>query len=80
MNADRLKLFMEVDAEMDRALAEYGPFPTEMHGYAVLKSELGEAWVEIQKKDATRTREEMIQVAAMAVQFLADFANVPRPN
>lgn len=80
MNADRLKLFIEIDAEIDRATAKHGPFGTAHHGYAVILEELDEAWDEIKANNNARTREEMVQVAACAIRYLIDLSNDPRPN
>lgn len=80
MNADRLKLFMEVDAEIDRATAKHGAFYSAHHGYAVILEELDEAWDEIKANNSTKTREEMVQVAACAIRYLMDLSNVPRSN
>ena len=60
----------EVTAELDYAYAKHGDFQSSHEGYAVILEELDEAWEEIKRNDKGRAREEMIQVAAMAIKFL----------
>lgn len=62
----------EVKTEIVKATKKFGPFPTPHHGYAVILEELDEAWQEIKHGPPERVREEMVQVAAMAVRFLMD--------
>ena len=45
-------------------------FNSDHEGYAVIKEELEEVWEEIKKDNHQLAREEMIQVAAMAVKFV----------
>lgn len=73
-------IFCEVEAEIQRATAKHGPFPTRHHGWAVIKEELDEAFDEIKANDNDKLRYEMIQVAAMAMRFIMDLANDTRPN
>jgi NTP pyrophosphatase (non-canonical NTP hydrolase) len=63
--------------EMDRALAEYPDhFHSPHEGISVIKEEYEELWDEIKKKPAKRSkkrmREEAVQLAAMAIRFIAD--------
>jgi NTP pyrophosphatase (non-canonical NTP hydrolase) len=70
---ERLDVFDDVDREL---LAAQRKFPTGFHnaheGYAVLLEEVDEAWNAIKKNDILHAREEMVQVAAMAVRFLLE--------
>ena len=45
-------------------------FNSDHEGYAVIKEELEEVWDEIKKDNHQLAREEMVQVAAMAVKFV----------
>ena len=45
-------------------------FNSDHEGYAVIKEELEEVWDEIKKDNHKLAREEMTQVAAMAVKFI----------
>lgn len=62
----------QVEEEIISASNKFGAFPTAMHGYAVILEELDEMWDEVKAKNIPRAREEAIQVAAMAIQFLID--------
>ena len=63
----------QVAAELDRAYAKF-PVPQKSNheGYAVVLEELDEAWDEIKRDHSGLARKEMIQVAAMAIRFIAD--------
>lgn len=67
-----VRIMGEVMDEVDRASKLHGPFPTLHHGYAVLLEEVDELWDGIKKNDKVNTREEAIQVAAMAIRFVMD--------
>lgn len=62
----------EVITELHRAISLHPTFHSPHHGYAIILEELDEAWDEIKKNNTRRTREEMIQVAAMAIRFIHD--------
>lgn len=70
---DRLKdVLIAVGVELLNARVKYPPFPTEHHGYGVLKEEVDEMWDEIKANNIPRAREEAVQVAAMAISFILD--------
>ena len=48
------------------------PFNSYHEGYAVLKEEVDELWDDIKGNRRSGAREEAVQVAAMAIQFLID--------
>jgi hypothetical protein len=62
----------QVKDELFRAMKNNAPMNSAHEGYAVILEELDETWDEIKRNDPVRTREEMIQVAAMAIRFLYD--------
>ena len=63
----------QVAAELDRAYAKFPVPQTSNHeGYAVVLEDLDEAWDEIKRDNSVYARKEMIQVAAMAIRFIAD--------
>lgn len=72
-NDETQPVLIAVLAELCRAEELFPDFNSPHEGYAVLKEELDEAWDEIKNNDEERTREEMIQVAAMAIKFLKCF-------
>lgn len=67
----------ECSAELSRAMRKHGPMRGAHEGYAVILEELDELWDEIkrQKIDPEAMRKEAIQVAAMAMRFVADVCN-----
>ena len=56
--------------ELYRATKLYGPFPSKMHGLAVIQEEVDELWDAVRRKEGAQG--ECVQVAAMAVRFLMD--------
>lgn len=65
----------EVADEVLRAITKHPQgFRSYHEGYAVLLEEVDELWEEIkrQKVDCVNVRKEAVQVAAMALRFLAD--------
>ena len=65
----------EVYEELKKAMTSHQSMFDAHHGYAIILEELDEAWYEIKCNDNVRTREEMIQVAAMALRFLHDVSD-----
>lgn len=66
-------IFGEVEEELERASAEFGPFRSPHEGYAILKEEVDELWDDVKCSAPTECmRAEAIQVAAMAVRFVYD--------
>ena len=65
---------LEVIREFNRASSLHPPFNSAHEGYAVLLEEVDELKAEVWKRhhDPERMRKEAIQVAAMALRFLAD--------
>lgn len=62
----------EVASELRKATDKFLEFNSAHEGYAVLLEEVDELWHEVKKNDPTRSREEAIQVAAMAIRFILD--------
>ena len=58
--------------ELDRATAKFGTFNSTHEGYAVILEELDEMWDEVKHNRLDRACAEAIQVAAMAIRFVAD--------
>jgi hypothetical protein len=67
-------LAREVFAELERAEAKHAPMHGPHEGYAVILEELDELWDEVkaQHQDKAKMRKEAMQVAAMALRFIAD--------
>ena len=69
--------FHSVRIELEKAQAKFPRFNSGHEGWAVIAEELDELWREVRSNQATpdrnnRMRKEAIQVAAMAIRFLAD--------
>lgn len=58
--------------EAKRAAEKFKPFNSPHEGFAVLKEEVDELWEEIKCNCIEAAKEEAVQVAAMALRFLAD--------
>lgn len=76
---DTIEVFKEIDAELNRAYAQFPNFHSPHEGFAVLKEEVDELWLEVRgKSDGPQglrklaMRKEAIQVAAMAIRFIRD--------
>jgi hypothetical protein len=65
-------ILQEISNELERATRAYGPFNSPHEGYAVILEELDEMWDEIKANNFNRSKEEVIQVAAMCVRYLMD--------
>jgi hypothetical protein len=70
----------EASAELSHAMGIYGAMRGMHEGYAVILEELDELWDEIKQRnpDKRRVRAEAIQVAAMALRFVADVCGEPQ--
>lgn len=79
--ADYLLIAHTVLDELACATAKFAPMHSAHEGYAVILEELDELKAEVFKspmhRDPDRIRDEAIQVAAMAIRFLADIVGVP---
>lgn len=73
---DFQKLLSLVREELYSANEKFGPFNSAHEGWAVLKEEVDELWVEVKKKQSMRSpelmRNEAVQIAAMAIRFALD--------
>lgn len=65
------EILNDVDMELRRANAKFGPFNTAHEGYAVILEELDELWDDIKTNNSVLSqRKEAIQVAAMAIKYI----------
>ncbi len=62
--------------ELTSAVEAFSPFASPHEGYAVILEELDGLWDGVKRDDVTRARKQAIQVAAMAIRFLLDIAEV----
>ncbi len=62
----------QVIEEYRRARRKHAAMHSSHEGYAIILEELDEAWDEIKRNDTLRAKEEMVQVAAMALAFLVE--------
>ncbi|WP_018752655.1 hypothetical protein [Paenibacillus sanguinis] len=78
-NQDRRPMDMKIDdittdvvLELRRAMGRTAPLTSAHEGYAVLMSEVDQAWEAIKGNDLLKARLKMQQVAAMALRYLYD--------
>ena len=71
----------DVAEELKRATSQHGGFASWHEGYAVLLEEVEELWDEVKRKNRNvyAARKEAIQVAAMAVKFVAMIDDQVKP-
>lgn len=64
----------DVIKEVTRAMVIHGPMKSAHEGYAVMLEELDELWAHVKANTATspEARKEAVQIAAMAIRFIAD--------
>ena len=63
----------EIQNEYQKAVKKFPKFNSKHEGYAVLKEEVDELWDNVKGNVAENlTKEEAIQVGAMAMRFLTD--------
>ncbi len=62
----------EVRDEYNRATAKFGPFKSGHEGYAVILEEMDELWEGVKNNDSRNMKEEVVQIAAMAIRFYVD--------
>jgi len=58
--------------ETARAVTRFQPFNSSHEGFAVLQEEVHELWDAIGSNDLVEAREQAIQVAAIALRFIAE--------
>lgn len=70
---ERAEAAMElVMAEIEKATNKYGPFNSPHEGYAVMLEEVDEVWDDVRADRTQAACYEAVQVAAMAIRFIAD--------
>lgn len=73
-----MKVWIEIaiNKELNNAQNKFPPFKSPHEGYAILLEEVDELWDEVKKLkpggDRKKMKEEIIQVATMAIRFLED--------
>lgn len=77
MNAQQRESLLKLASRLmlDEAISACGrylPFHSTHEGFAVLKEEVDESWDAIKANDRDKTIQEMIQVGAMAIRFVAE--------
>jgi hypothetical protein len=67
-----------VREECIRAMSRFNSFGCSHEGYAVVLEELDEAWTAIKENHTEDARNEMVQVAAMAIRYIVDNPGLTR--
>ena len=67
---ERAELYAEIEAERQRQDAKHGPVHRDRQMPVILMEEVGEAARAVLEDDPARLREELVQVAAVAVQWI----------
>lgn len=71
-----MKIYLEIDKELQSAKSKFADFHSNHEGYAVIKEEVDELWDLIKGSKLThaddRMKKECIQIAAMAIRFIED--------
>jgi NTP pyrophosphatase (non-canonical NTP hydrolase) len=81
MNISKVNLLKrEITNEFIQASQRHKPFNSAHEGYAVLLEEVDEVWDEIKKNNYCNARQEIVQVAAMALRFLYDLDKEMAPQ
>ena len=67
-------ILLDVESELNRAIAKHPPMHSFHEGYAVILEELDELWDEVKQQhpDREKMRKEAIHVGAMAARFILD--------
>ena len=75
------KVAEEADEELGRAQRLHKPMNGPHEGWAVIREELDELWDEVRAKQQDRVamRKEALQIAAMAMRFVIDVCDLPKP-
>lgn len=63
---------LAVREEVRRAARKFKPFASAHEGYAIIKEEVDELWEAVKMNHLKGARAEALQVAAMAIRFIAD--------
>ncbi len=74
LKSHSMALAGEAATELRRACEKHAPMNTAHEGYAVILEELDELWDEVkaQQQSKAKMRKEAVQIAAMALRFVAD--------
>ena len=68
---------LDIKTELLRASKESGSFKSEHEAYAIMLEEFEELWVEIKTNgNRWKKRNEAIQLCAMILRYINDFANI----
>lgn len=72
-DSKKIDILDEVLEELEKATTKFGPFASPHEGYAILLEEMNELWSAVKANDySANTRNEAIQIAAMAIRFVYD--------
>jgi hypothetical protein len=64
-----------VRIEAMQAIEKWPPFHSSHEGYGVLLEEVDELWDEVKANNKTKAKAEAVQVAAMALRFIAELGD-----
>lgn len=74
---DNPRLGQEAAAELARAMHKFGPMASPHEGWAVIHEEMDELWNHVKANTgrSSEARVEAIQIAAMALRYVADLCD-----
>ncbi|GIW60265.1 MAG: hypothetical protein KatS3mg087_1331 [Patescibacteria group bacterium] len=86
MNSDLELIVASVKDELIRAMGRYRPSRSAHEAFAIIKEEVDELWEAVRTNNTHKVYYETVQVAAMAIRLLYDYAtnqwegHVIKPN
>jgi hypothetical protein len=71
-DGDRGDWIREIYDECRRAQEKFAPIKNSHEGHSIIREEFDEFWEEVKKNDLIKSKQELVQVAAMCLRFLVE--------